>query len=90
MLQKQEPPGRLEDAINLAQCLVDIVNAAQRKGADYAIEVTILERNIFATKQVRVDLDRPLFNSLLGEPVHPAIWINDGESANMVGVVGQV
>src|SRR5687767_8567865 len=57
MLQEKEASARVEDAMELAQASLDLVNAAQGKGADHGIEDRGFEGQSFRADLVIIQLD---------------------------------
>jgi hypothetical protein len=76
--------------VHFPQRLGDIFDAAQGKRADGAIEATVLEGQPFAAENLLVNLDPPLLDPLLRQPVHSGVRINRRELTDSLRVVGQV
>jgi hypothetical protein len=62
VFEEQEPTARLEDSIHLAEGLAHVLDAAQGKGADHAVEGVVPEGEPFAAQQPLVNLDARLLD----------------------------
>jgi hypothetical protein len=85
MLKEQELAARLEHAVHFPQRLVHLLDAAQRKGADDAIEGAVLEGEPFAAEQPPVNLDPCLLDPPSCPAVHPAVRIDGRDLADVGG-----
>jgi hypothetical protein len=70
--------------------LAQVLDAAQGKRADRAIEAVALERESFAAENPLVYLDPRPPDPPLRQPVHPGVRIDGGDPADLGGVVVQV
>ena len=70
--------------------MAHVLDAAQGKGADGAIEAVALEGEPFAAENPLVNLDLRPPDPPLRQPVHPGVRIDRGDPADLGGVVRQV
>src|SRR5262249_44837523 len=75
---------------HLPHGLSDLRDAAQREGADDAIEGAVLEGEPFAAENLPVNRDPRLLDPPACPAVHPGVWINGRDLANVGRVVRQV
>ena len=90
MLQKQESTAWLENPVHFVQCLADVLDAAQGKCADDAIECASREGKPFAAEKPLVNFDLRLVDSPLGQSVHSWVRIDGDDLADLGGVIVQV
>jgi hypothetical protein len=90
MLQKQESPAWFENPVHFVQRLADVLDAAQGKRADDAIEGAVLEGEPFAAENPLVNLDLRLLDSTLGQFVHSWVRIDQSDLADLGRVMMQV
>jgi hypothetical protein len=90
VLQNQETAARLEHPVHFPHGLGDLLDAAQRKGADDAIEGGVLEGEPFAAEYPPVNLDARLLDAPACPAVHPDVRIDGRELADVGRVAGQV
>src|SRR5207244_2128520 len=68
----------------------NLLDAAQRKGADHAIKGPVLERQPFTANDPPIHLHPPLPDSLFGPALHAHVWFDHGEAANPGGIMRYV
>ena len=68
----------------------DLVDAAQRKGADYAIKASVLERQPFTANYPPIHFYPPLPDPLFGAPVHTHVGIDHRELTDVGRVMRHV
>jgi hypothetical protein len=76
MFQEQEPAAGFEHAVQFAHRVDRLVNAAQGKRADDAIELAIVKGEPLAIENALVDRDARLPYPPLGQAVHADVRTN--------------
>jgi len=90
MLQEQKSSAGFEHPPDLSDRLPGIPNAAQRPGAQHAIEPPVLEGQFLGGLDVKIYVDAATLNPTAGDACHPQPWIHCRETTDVFRVMLQV
>src|SRR5262249_35403955 len=90
VFEEQKRAAQLQHPVHLGQGLIHLLDAAQGKRADDAIEAVVLERQPFTAEPLRVNLDSRLLDPFLRLLVHASVRLNSRQAGDVGGVVREV
>src|SRR4051794_15972829 len=90
MLQKQKASARLQNAKDLRQRLIHLVDAAQRKSADDAIKHRVREWQALTIQDAPIDFDVRPRRSPFRARRHTGVTIDRNDFANVRRITRQI